>query len=247
MAETTKESPKLGTSIVGTSSVKSHAEAKYLIIVPGHAVYMGKEAAHANLDEHWKGGFKGEAVYYTQHALAGVEEARRDKSILLFSGGLTRESTIYSEGQSYWELANQHNWLDNQDLRKRAAPEIFARDSFENLAFGVGKFTYMAGEKPQLIVICGWTFKEERYRMHADALGIRQENLYYIGVNNPEGDALTGALKGEVKAVADFNTTPLGNEGILAEKRALRDPFFIGDAYAAYHLYELFPVLRVNL
>lgn len=248
MTEATREAPTptLGTSLVGTESVRSHKGAKFLVMVPGHAIYVGREASHAKLDEYWMGGFRGEAPFYTQHAIAGVAEIiLGGRSILVFSGGQTREAAgPLSEAQSYWSLADQHAWLKKDGVKERAFTEEFARDSLENLAFSVGRFVQITGERPVDIIICGWTFKEARYRLHADALGIRQGNLHYIGVNNLMGDALAGALKGEAKTLADFRASPLGTEGILAQKRAQRDPFLRGDAYGYYNVSELFGLLR---
>ncbi|HIH50512.1 MAG: hypothetical protein ABSE71_04755 [Candidatus Micrarchaeaceae archaeon] len=237
----------LGSSIVGTSSVKNYKDAKYLLIVPGHAVYVGREAASAHLDDYWIGGFKGEAKFYTEHAFAGISEAGKDeKSILIFSGGQTREKAgPFSEAQSYWALSDQHLWLTMDRVKGRATTEDFARDSLENLAFSVGRFVQLTGEMPYTIVIFGWVFKEERYRRHAEALGIEQWRLHYYGVNNPEGEALAMAKKGEIKTLADFEASPLGRVGILAQKREQRDPFLRGSgAYRYYQLEKLFPLLR---
>lgn len=238
----------LGSSVVGTSSLKSHPEAKRLVIVPGHAVYVGRKAEDAIDDKFWIGGFAGEAPYYKQHVLEGVLIAacpsyvsRRGSYILVFSGGQTREPAgTLSEGQGLWFLSDQHNWCNSTDVKKRAYSEDFARDSFENLAFSVARFAQITDRKPEEIIICGWTFKEDRYRAHADALGIRQATLEYVGVNNPEGVALVDAMKGEKKTLVDFQANPLGDAGILAEKRAKRDPFLRGDAYAYYKIPELF-------
>jgi hypothetical protein len=69
--------------------------------------------------------------------------------------------------------------------------------------------------------------------------------VHYIGVNNPEGDALAGAKKGELKTLADFNASPFGLHGILAQKRIQRDPFLRGPgAYLYYQVGDLFPMLR---
>ncbi len=170
----------------------------------------------------------------------------------MFSGGQTREAAgAMSEAQSYWFLGQQYNWNNKVGMEKIATVDDFARDSFENVAFSVGKFAMATGKMPLEIVICGWGFKEERYRMHADALGIRQDQLHYINVNNPEGSAadvsspLGGALKGEKKTIADFVATPFGNSGILLQKKLQRDPYIRGDAaYRYYNLNELFPLLR---
>ena len=105
----------LGTSIVGTSSVRDFKNAKYLVIVPGHAVYVGREAASTYLDECWVGGFKGEAQFYVDHVFAGiVETGRGDEYILVFSGGQTRESAgPFSEAQGLWSLSGS-KYLVNQ-------------------------------------------------------------------------------------------------------------------------------------
>ncbi len=42
----------LGSSMVGTSSVRNYSDAKILVIGPGHAVYVGKEASQSNSDEY---------------------------------------------------------------------------------------------------------------------------------------------------------------------------------------------------
>jgi len=150
----TVPSPTLGTSIVGTAAVKSYPEARRLVIVPGHAVYVGTEPFHSKLDKFWIGGFPGEASYYTDHARAGaVETANGKQFILLFSGGQTREAAgPISEGQSYWSLANQNNWFNKSDIKERAFTEDFARDSLENMAFGVGRFAQITGRKPEEII-----------------------------------------------------------------------------------------------
>jgi len=255
MAEATKEQSKamLGTSMVGTNAIKDYTQAKYLLIVPGHAVYVGREASHSSLDEHWKGGFNGEAKYYTEHALAGVNQAgNNSKYLLVFSGGQTREPAgPISEAQSYWFLSDQFNWNNLDGVKGRALVEDFARDSFENLAFGVGTFARVTNQMPIDIILFGWGFKEERYRMHADALQLRQHNLHYIRVNMPEGSEtdvsspLGSALKGEKKTIADFAASPFGMDGILHQKRLQRDPWLRGEsAYLFYNIKELFPFLR---
>jgi len=258
MAEATKGATQamLGTSIVGTSSVRSYKDARCLVLVPGHAVYIGRSIEHSVSDKYWIGGFPGEAGYYTEHALAGIEEARSSSHLLVFSGGQTREAAgVMSEAQSYWFLGDQYSWNNRDGVKSRALVEDFARDSLENLAFGIGVFARVTERMPDDIVLCGWGFKEDRYRLHADALGISQDQLHYVKVNNPEGSEddlsspLGGALKGEKKTVADFIETPFGNDGVLLQKRLQRDPYLRGDnAYLYYQLYflrqEIFPLLR---
>ena len=54
-----------------------------------------------------------------------------------------------------------------------------------------------------------------QYQVSCRYLGIPQGNFYYEGINNPVGEALAKALKGEKKTMADFAANPLGTGGIL--------------------------------
>jgi hypothetical protein len=238
----------IGSSKVGTISNKAYENAKYLVIVPGHAVYTSRGPSVLMDDDQWVGGFPGEARHYVQHSKAGVTAtSKNEKCLLVFSGGQTMKAAgPISEAQSYWLLSDQYEWFLKDGVKNRAITEDFARDSLEHLAFGFGRFVQATGRKPTDIIVCGWKFKEERYRLHANALGIRQENLHYVGVNNPEGDAYNRALKGEKTVLSDFTNNPLGNKGILLEKRHKRDPFNRGEnAYSYYNVKDLL-ILRTG-
>jgi len=211
-----------------------------LIIVPGHAICVGTEPAHAEKDEFWIGGFPGEGIFYAQHADAGVQEAAKNKTgLLVFSGGQTREKAgPMSEAQSYWRLADQKKWLGYEDVRGRATTEEFARNSLENLAFGISRFKQCVGSDPQKIIVCGWGFKKERYEAHCQALGFHLERFSYVAVNNPEGspDDLSTpygkAMAGEKKTLDLFKISPRGTEGELLETKMKRDPFKRGNPYS---------------
>lgn len=210
-----------------------------LIIVPGHAVYIGREPSHIESDEYWVGGFPGEGIFYAQHADAGVNEAAENRDgLLIFSGGQTRKQAgPLSEAQSYWFLEQQKRWLKYGDVAERATTEDFARDSYENLAFGIHRFRQCTGRDPKKILVCGWGFKEDRYKLHASTIGWDLDGLIYVPVNNPEGDPndtntpLGKSMIGERKTLELFREFSLGDGGELLEKRLKRDPFNRGNPY----------------
>lgn len=252
MGLNTKSQPLVGSSIVGTAAVKDYSQAKRLVIVPGHAIYVGTDVAQTRDDKYWIGGFPGEAKYYVEHDLAGIDIAGNDpKCLIIFSGGQTREAAgPRSEAEGYWFLSDQFSWSNFNDLKGRALLEDFARDSFENLVFGIGAFARVTGQMPVEIIVCGWGFKEDRYRGHADTLRINPASFHYIRVNMPEGNEndvstpLGGAMKGEMKTQADFAADPFGTYSTLRQKRLQRDPWLRGDnAYEFYKVATLFPLV----
>ena len=143
-----------------------------LIIVPGHAVFIGNNREHATCIDYWKGtfqaGYRGhdEARLYTEHIEAGVKFLAEDqKAMLLFSGGQTREEVgPYSEAQSYWYLAEACDWFGRIQSRERALTEEHARDSFENLLFSIYRFRQCTGMLPTNILVCGFEFKRNATR-----------------------------------------------------------------------------------
>jgi hypothetical protein len=219
-----------------------------LVIVPGHAVYVGRHANDSLDPQHWRGTFPGyrdrdEVTLYAEHVQAGVKHASADSSsLLLFSGGQTREAAgPISEAQGYWCLADQSGWFGEATGKMQASTEEFARDSFENLLFGVYRFRAITARCPQSITVCGFTFKELRYRAHAEtvlkfaaALGVDRFAFEYVGVNDPPNyimDGPKGSREGERLTVSAFSACPLGNSGDLLEKRLGRDPFFRRNPY----------------
>jgi hypothetical protein len=201
-----------------------------LVLVPGHGVYIGKKPDHIPLDEHWVGIFPGEGKYYAEHADAGVlKTAELEKALLIFTGGQTRAPAgPRSEAMSYWLLEDQKNWLDNPDVKKQATTEEYARDSFENVQFGIARFKQCTGEYPKHISVCGWGFKKDRFNFHAETLGIL-DIFTYIGVNEPEG--VENVRGFEEKTLEDFRQFPRGDQGVLLEKKLKRDPFLRGNPY----------------
>lgn len=145
-------------------------------------------------------------------------------SLLLFSGGRTRrESGHWSEAASYGAVAEHFEYGNrfSQGLRSRVALEEYARDSFQNLQYGLYRFYQLEGRYPLHVV--GWKFKAERFELHRRALTIPASCFIYVGVNNPTD--LIGAENGEASAMALFRTDPFGDHSPLVDKRKDRNPF----------------------
>lgn len=220
-----------------------------LIMVPGHAVYLG--CGGTRDPGSWGSVLRGriseaelekEIRYYNEHIEAGVREARLHAGLLLvFAGGKTiPEARFRSEGESYGIVAEHNNWYSgngSSDVRERSYPETFSRDSFENLLGSMIVFRQVAGEYPHEVIVAGFGFKEERFRFHAETLGVRAQDFHYIAVNNPEGIAgdmstqLGRNLAGERTTSVLFRECPLCDSGTLLEKKLGRDIFHRGFPY----------------
>eukprot|EP00884_Botryococcus_braunii_P022275 jgi/Botrbrau1/8731/Bobra.0090s0007.1 len=100
-----------------------------------------------------------------------------------------------------------------------------ARDSFENLLFGLCRFIELTGHPPDYITVVGYEFKRERFEtVHREALRWPKDRFSYVGTA-----ALTpNAIEGEKKTLDAFHYDPYGCTGMLASKRQERDPFAIG-------------------
>ena len=216
-----------------------------LIVVPGHAIYLGKAAGEAKLSRCWAGTFPGylnddEARLYTEHVEAGVRLAAQDaKSLLVFSGGQTREEVgPVSEAYGYWSLADQNVWFGQSSVKQRAFTEEFARDSFENVLFSLHRFSQCTGTWPLRVSVVGFLFKGQRFTEHATLI---QQNpvrfgvgspfqFHYQSVNDPPYYVLCGtkgSLRRETTTRGQFATDI--NHQVLSEKRRERDPFMRGN------------------
>jgi len=204
-----------------------------LVLIAGHAVYVGHDFVHPEQDRNWflQSFQRGEPPFYIEHIRAGIDVAGRDaSSLLVFSGGQTRrEAGPRSEAQSYWNLADYFRWWSLPEVSGRATTEEFARDSFENLLFAICRFKECTGRYPQMIRVVSWAFKEERFGLHRNALRFPPSRFEFHGANQPED--LSGAKKGEVKAIAAFQADPYGTGDDLGRKRADRNPFYRENPY----------------
>lgn len=201
------------------------SEQKNLVIIAGHSIYKGKEYEDIYSDNSWylKDFQKDEAKYYIEHILTGINLVNKDlSSLLIISGGFTNPAVPFrSEAMSYYELAESQDWFDK--ITGRIFLEEYARDSFENLLFGLCRFYELTGRLPEKTTMVSWKFKKARFRFHWDTLSINNYKFEYCGVNNPED--LTSALDGEKKALAEFKISPYGIKNNLRRKKQLRNPF----------------------
>ncbi len=207
---------------------------EHLILVAGHAVYLAPDFTRPEADESWflQDFQRGEPPFYIEHIRRGVELAAQNAgALLLFSGGPTRRAAgPRSEAQSYWYLAEHFGWFGCENVRERAATEEFARDSFENVLFGLCRFHEIAGRWPARLTVVSWTFKSARFDLHRAALRWPWERWEFIGAHNPLD--LAGAEAGERQAHQQFKQDPYGAQLPLSDKRQARNPFRRQPPYA---------------
>ncbi len=103
------------------------------------------------------------------------------------------------------------------------ALEEYARDSFQNLEYGLYRFYQLTDSYPKHTTVVGWQFKADRFNLHRKALNIPEPTFTYAGVNNPVD--LAGVQEGEGGALGQFHIDPTGIHSPLADKRAERNPF----------------------
>lgn len=206
---------------------------KRVIIVAGHAIV--RDLARVEEDAGWYllDFQKGEPKKYIGHIRRAVEEAASDpEALLLFSGGPTRvEAGPRSEALSYWLVAEHFGWFGYEGVRERAYLEDFARDSFENLLFGICRYREVAGQLPEHVTLVSWEFKRERFaELHREAIGWPREQFTYVGANDP--DAIEQALRAEANAREKYRADPysLGEE--FSAKKQQRNPFRRQNGYA---------------
>ena len=199
---------------------------EHLILVAGHAVYVAPDFARPEADESWllQDFQRGEPPFYLEHIRRGAELAAIDESaLLMFSGAQTRlEAGPRSEAQSYWLLAEHFKWFGYEAVQPRATTEEFARDSFENVLFGLCRFREIAGRWPARLTVVSWAFKAARFALHRAAVCWPAERFEFVGVNNPLN--LTGAEVGESKAREQFLRDPYGTHAPLKLKRSTANP-----------------------
>ena len=206
-----------------------------LVLVAGHAVYTADDFRAPQDDASWflQSFQKGEPPFYIEHAMCGVEIATAERrSLLVYSGGQTRrEAGPRSEAQSYWLVARHFGWWNHPSVELRCTTEEFARDSFENLLFGISRFKECTNKYPRAIDVVSWAFKAKRFEKHRGDIGYPADRFTFIGVNNPVD--LDGARLGEEKAIEAFDKDPFGTREdtdkditkTLGWKRRARNPF----------------------
>lgn len=197
-----------------------------LIIVAGHAIVQDLERVSQDAGWYLLDFQLGEPERYIGHIRRAIEEAAADpNALLIFSGGPTRkEAGPRSEALSYWLVAEHFNWFGHASVRGRAYLEDFARDSFENLLFGICRHREIAGHLPDHVSLVSWEFKRTRFEdLHREAIAWPRERFRYVGANDPE--RIDQALDSEQRACAKYIADPysLGEE--FRAKKLDRNPF----------------------
>ncbi|WVQ84027.1 hypothetical protein IAT38_006172 [Cryptococcus sp. DSM 104549] len=224
-----------------------YTELDHLVMVPGHAIWLGHDASMAGEDDDWvlepmqRGG---SVKTYVKHIERGVEEIREDpKALLVFSGGATRlpPSPPIPEALSYHRLATALSLLPSTPLpptspsdksttplplNLRAATEEYALDSYQNLLFSMARFKEVTGRWPEKVTVVGYGMKRRRFEnLHRAALRIPPTAFHYIGIDDT-GDT-TPHYAGELKyGYTPFLTSPSGCHPPLSIKRLVRNPYF---------------------
>ena len=208
-----------------------------LVLVAGHAAFkstVSKAPSNPEADKWWVlQSFQiGEPPFYIEHIRRGiVHAANNPDALLIFSGGQTRqEAGEWSEAKTYHEIAKSSNWwipdemaATRDDVARRSSTEEFARDSFENLLFGICRFQQIVGSYPRILTMVSWAFKTFRFDLHRAAIRFPSPQFQFDGFNEPID--LKTALNGERLAIRSFMESPFGSNEDLSKKREKRNPF----------------------
>ena len=215
-----------------------------LIIVPGHAIYVGKSRNDAEKQTSWLGTYinyknNEEPALYIEHIRKGAQLALNEDAILMFSGGQTRKSSPLSEASGYFTLSQQLGLTNNIVCLL----ESYARDSFENLLFSIYRYKTQNDSLPETITAVGFSFKSVRFQFHFETILKNKDILLlpelsctfdYLAINDPPQYVLNKSKTNEKRTLEAFYEIPLGDSGILLEKRILRNPWNMKIPYPLY-------------
>ena len=219
-----------------------------LIIVACHSVYRGLDFKHPEEQSSWLlldyQKVPGQTESFLDHIKLGIKQAAADpEAMLLFSGGQTRkEAGPRAEALGYWLVAEANSWFGKKSqVRERAFTEEHARDSFENLLFGLCRFYELTGHYPTSVVVVGYEFKRERFsELHRAALRWPTHRFDYVGT----AAVTEGAEQGESLTFNEFEKDMYGCGSVLSKKKTIRDPFALG-GYAGERCADLAEILKV--
>jgi hypothetical protein len=161
-----------------------------LVLVACHSVYTGLDFKHPEDASSWllldyQKDVPGQAHSFFEHIRLGVDlAADNPHAMLLFSGGKTRrDAGPRAEAMGYWLVAEGEGWFGRgAAVRARAFTEEHARDSLENLLFGLCRFYELTGAYPEAVTVVGYDFKRERFAaLHRAALRWPPARFQYVG------------------------------------------------------------------
>jgi hypothetical protein len=207
-------------------------EPVHAVIVAGHAVL--RHFADPTADDNWVllDFQHGEGGCYVEHVQRGVERTAADpQALLIFSGGQSRvDAGPLSEAYSYYWIAQHYGWFGHPGVAARTLTEEFARDSFENLLFGLCRCKEWTGAYPERVTFVGWRFKQQRFELHREAIRWPLARYEYDGANDPpqRGQAETA----EAQTHAGYLADPYSSGDVYRAKRESRNPFRRQPGYA---------------
>ncbi|KDE04318.1 hypothetical protein MVLG_05199 [Microbotryum lychnidis-dioicae p1A1 Lamole] len=214
----------------------SRAPLKHLVMIPGHAIWLGSNASRASLDQDWilePFQKNGDVRAYLKHIAKGAEIAGKDPdALLIYSGGMTRHGATISEATSYARLAEAGNVyekylkLAEKNLPfERVTTEDYALDSFQNLLFSIARFKEFTGHYPTQITTIGYGMKRKRYQdVHRAALRWPSTAFKYIGIDNDHD--VEADYQGERQGgLEPFIRDSYACRGVLLAKRRKRNPY----------------------
>jgi hypothetical protein len=203
-----------------------------LVVVAGHAVLVRPKNLTADGSWALLDFQRGEPPFYIEHVRTGIALAAGDpESVLMFSGGPTRvEAGPRTEAASYLHVAAHYAWFGTPEVAGRTLLEEFSRDSFENLLFGICRFTEFTGEYPEFVTLVSWKFKERRFDAHRNAIGFPLPRFRFVGPNNPRD--LAQALASEDRAVEAYARDPYSSGERFRAKRRERNAFLRQNGYS---------------
>jgi len=202
-----------------------------MVITAGHAIYR---------DGVWHGGFKGEDAFYARHVEVGlqlVNDGHYDYWIP--SGGPTRpafesQTGGISEAEGLLNYAVEHHLCAASD--ERIVPEVWARDSMENLFFGILALHRKTGAWPSRVGVVSWSSKGLRYHLIASGMRLGGRIVFHGVGDYPAQADLERACAAEARfnaTIVDLSRTPpdyrlvdplLRNTSEFAQKRWSRMP-----------------------
>jgi hypothetical protein len=224
-----------------SSSSSSLSSYTNLIIVCGHATYLG-DGTHTTEDQWLLSPFqrsnpswrkRSEHETFLSHIHLAALTAQHDpRAMIIFSGGRTTPTTTNptsrSEAEGYalilLHLARSNPLLFSREIQ--FALETHATDSYQNLLFSLLRFRQLTGAYPRDITVITHAFKQARFLdQHAPAIKWPAHRIRVQGLNPPfSAVELEEVLEGEKSRAYDlFAEDPYGVRGVLAEKRRVRN------------------------
>ncbi|KAI8911761.1 hypothetical protein EDD86DRAFT_124024 [Gorgonomyces haynaldii] len=183
-----------------------------LVLVFGHAIFKSLDFSRESIrnEENWylEPYQHGQTSIYLSHIEEGVKMSQ--DGVLMFSGGFTRK-LLLTEAYSYYQL------MLAMGLEAHVMLEEFARDSFENVAFGLCRFYQVYNRFPEELRVVSFDFKMERIRLHFETLNLNQTRLT-LKDSAPMPES-------EQRTLEAFKKDPWGCSPPLSTKKEARNPF----------------------